>query len=132
MRRRRLLWDQLAHILNTWLVDAGAVPTVVIDVKERPQIRLSAIPDFAFSVLALQLLLFVTGSEHVATCSNCGQTYLTKRRPQAGRDHYCSNCGRRAANRAAIQRFREKPGNANLTHIRPRSTKPTRSEKRLK
>jgi hypothetical protein len=106
---RSTLWEQVARVLNQWLQDAGAATLVVSSKGGPPEIHLSAHTPFAFPVLVRQLLLFVTGAQEEATCKACGRLYLPKRRPQKGRDTYCPTCGRKAANRAAIRRFREQP-----------------------
>jgi DNA-directed RNA polymerase subunit RPC12/RpoP len=108
MKSRSSLWEQLLRVLNRWLQDAGAATLLVTLEGDRPEIHLAAHTPFAFPILALQLLLFVMGAQREAACSNCGRVYLPTREPQKDRNHYCPACGRRAANRAAIRRFRER------------------------
>jgi hypothetical protein len=106
-KNKSLLWGQLTRVLNTWLQDAG-LTLIVTNKGNGPEIHLSNTTYFAFPVLALQLVLYVNGAKEVSTCSACGGFYLPDRRPPAGRNHYCQECGKKAANRVAIRRFRER------------------------
>jgi predicted RNA-binding Zn-ribbon protein involved in translation (DUF1610 family) len=110
---RGALWGQVADTVNVWLRDSGLGPALVIGKDERAAIEMRASPQFAFPILALQLLLFATGGQQVATCSACGRVFAARRRPQAGRDSYCPACGKTAADRAAARRSRAKARSRN-------------------
>lgn len=61
-----------------------------------------------FGALAVQLMLAVARSDGLAICSACGSSYFPRRRPSAGRRHYCENCGRGAAVRHASATYRRR------------------------
>ncbi len=115
---RAALWAQVSGAMNVWLGDCGLGPVLVASRDGNTSIEMSGAPQFAFPILALQLLMFVTGAEQVATCSACGSVYPAARRPQTGRDNYCTDCGRKAANRAAIRRFRERAKSESGTAVK--------------
>lgn len=130
VNNRSSLWDQLARVLTWWLEDAEVVPNVSAT-GDRLKLDLAATAHYAFPILAVQLFLFVAGARQVATCSACGHPYLPRRQPQKGRDSYCPACGRKAANRAAIRRFRDPErqrvrktikGKRSTTHTKRRRT----------
>jgi hypothetical protein len=58
--------------------------------------------------LALELSLSVSRVERFAFCSACGESYAPKRQPQAGRKNFCKRCGKKAAWRAASEKYRLK------------------------
>ena len=61
-----------------------------------------------FGALALQLLLTTAKSQGLAICTSCGDPYTPTRKPAAGRDNYCPDCGKQAARREASRRWRAK------------------------
>lgn len=66
----------------------------------------------AFDAIGLALLQLVSDASHLLICSGCQTPYLTKgRRPQSGREHYCSACGPAAAQRDAQKRRRARNDN---------------------
>jgi len=96
--------------INFWLSWGGVRPT--LDWR-KPQ------PDFyvgggTFGILALQLMLAVSGGHTLALCTGCGKPYRRRREPQAGRRNYCPNCGEKVAardrKRAERARRRERNG----------------------
>ena len=58
------------------------------------------------AALMAQFLFTGAGAAGVATCAACGNLFLPRRRPQAGENSYCSDCGIRAAWREAQRRRR--------------------------
>ncbi len=60
------------------------------------------------AALATQLLFTIAGAVGITTCASCGRTFMPRRRPRAGENSYCENCGIRAAWREAQRRRREK------------------------
>jgi hypothetical protein len=70
-----------------------------------------------FGVLAVQLLMAVSRTAGLATCSYCGESYSPTRRPRAGCLNYCPGCGKKAA-WANAQRKRR-----GLPHLTPRSSR---------
>jgi len=60
------------------------------------------------AALTTQFLTSIVGAVNLATCASCGCLFPTRRRPRAGQDSFCENCGIHAAWRAAQQRRREK------------------------
>jgi hypothetical protein len=61
-----------------------------------------------WSLLAAQVAFAIARVDGLARCAGCGTPYTPRRRPRPGEDTYCSTCGRRAANRAAQSRKRER------------------------
>jgi hypothetical protein len=59
-----------------------------------------------WAALALQLASAISGGAGLATCSACGALFLPRRVPAQMRNHFCSQCGTRAAWRLAKRRQR--------------------------
>jgi hypothetical protein len=94
-------WPRLAANLEYWIVAADV--SVRVDVDGRSLSVILGSNQFVISSLglvAVQLLLAVTGSEGLASCSGCGAPYISNRPPLAGkrvgrwiaRRNYCENC----------------------------------------
>jgi len=60
------------------------------------------------AILAAQTLFAAARSSGLTTCSACGRLYLLSRRIQEGRRRYCTECGRRAAQRDASRAYRSR------------------------
>ena len=87
--RSRSGWGDITRSLNTWLLDSGVTPVLVID-GDRKEIELSGEPRHVFAALVLQLLLFVKGSKRIYTCDSCGRDMpARKRAPKTGQGKYC-------------------------------------------
>ena len=63
------------------------------------------------SYIAIQLLLAVSRSKGLITCSSCGELYSPRRRPAASKRRYCQDCGQLAAWRDAQADRRAKKKN---------------------
>lgn len=61
-----------------------------------------------FSSLAVQLMTTVSRMQLTEFCSACALPYSPKRRPRQGENHYCDDCGRKAAVNEASKRYRRK------------------------
>lgn len=58
--------------------------------------------------IGVQLLRAVLRQESFVWCSDCGSPYAPDRWPRAGELHYCQDCGRKAANRIAQRRYKQR------------------------
>jgi len=61
-----------------------------------------------FAVLAVRIASAVSGGGGMIACSACGTLYSPTRSPVLGRDHFCRNCGKKAAWKLAKRRMRGK------------------------
>jgi hypothetical protein len=93
----------LTGVVEMWLRE-GAVRPHVQWGKRTPGVELAGWG--LFGALAVQLLQVVSRIDGLITCSGCGKAYLPKRRPNPNRDHYCPDCGVKAAWRKASRRYR--------------------------
>ena len=78
---------------------------------EPPQMRFHVKVQNAFASLVLQLIASLSGVEGFVVCSQCGRFYeikATRRRPRAGRKHYCGEKCRRRARANDVRRFRQR------------------------
>jgi len=92
--------------LNEWLAMTGVRP-VVDWINGRLRLRWGGVG--VFGVLALQLALRVTKERGLALCAGCGRPFTPqRRRPRAGENHYCEDCGRVQAQRDASRRYRRR------------------------
>jgi hypothetical protein len=107
-RERTGARNTLGSHVNEWLMWGGVRPR--FDWTENGTvIRLSSggwEQEALFGALAVHLVLAVGGTGGIALCSGCGAPYLPTRRPVDGRRHYCTNCGRKVAERDAARAYR--------------------------
>ncbi len=107
-RDRRLL----VGIVDDWLEIGDVRPQVTWTDRPKVELALGAtrghVTAGTFGGLAVQLMLAIVPSMGVATCSDCGQPYVPKRAPPAGRLNFCEECGRQGAMRAASRKYRRK------------------------
>ena len=99
------VWMHLASTVNSWLTLARTRPRIFME-KNYWKIELTSTG--LLGAIGIQLLFAVAAGEGFAVCSACGKPYRRTRRPQSGRRNFCPRCGRKAADRLAHQRFREK------------------------
>jgi hypothetical protein len=105
----------LSDIINNYLDIGGVRPRLRLFGYEyeaiMPHVSLSGFfQSSLFAVLALQLMVVVSGTKTAAICTACGTTYFPQRRPKTGQANFCndSNC-QRVARREATRRWRNKP-----------------------
>lgn len=102
--------DTLARALTTFL-RWGGVETIVSWADSSPDVVL-VVGDQRqggfFGALAIELLAAVSRVDGPLLCAACGHPYLPTRRPDARRAHYCRECGRAAALRAASNKYRQR------------------------
>ena len=89
--------------VQTWL-DWGNVRVAFVWEDEEPNVEWHA--DNLFGALAKQLALVIARSDRFAVCTACRVPFATNRKPQAGRDPYCSDPECKRACRARYQRRR--------------------------
>jgi hypothetical protein len=111
VQRKRLstAWQQIRSLIDDWLFIA---PMQVGCMLQRGRLTVGLKPVNELSslsaVVAAQTLSFATRSSGLTTCSACGRLCLPSLRIQEGRRRYCSNCGRRAAQRDASRDYRSR------------------------
>lgn len=101
-------FDLLRIKLRKWLLVGGVgLSPVVVGHDLQPTIATGGL----FGNLAALLFAAMCGGGTLALCSSCAMPFIAARAPAAGRDSYCSSCGRAASSRAATQRWDAKnPG----------------------
>jgi DNA-directed RNA polymerase subunit RPC12/RpoP len=98
----------LADILSDLLTLSGARPQAVL-VGDRAAVTVGG--GHLFGALAMQALMAASATDGFYFCAGCGRPFTTvgsRRRPQAGRHHYCPECGSATARRDASRRYRER------------------------
>jgi hypothetical protein len=102
-------WKIVAQVLNFWLTLARPQPICTIE-KSRPTIILAPGLEcgWLFAMLAMQLMVAVTGAKALECCSNCRSLYLPKKLASTGTRRFCPKCGIRAARRLAQVDFRKR------------------------
>lgn len=71
-----------------------------------------------FASLMTELVFAMSGTAGFVNCAGCGTPFAPRRQPTPGMRHYCPDCGRAAANRAAQARFRANHKGYFSTHTR--------------
>ncbi len=118
--------SELAEGLSELLTLGGARPQAVV-VGDRPAVTVGG--GQLFGALTMQALMAASTTEGFYFCSGCGRPFAVvgdRRRPQAGRNHYCPACGTAAARRDASRRYRERQ---KKVFSGRRSTSPLNSER---
>jgi hypothetical protein len=100
----------VTYSADKWLRFANVSPRLPWWSEAR-RVQLSpAVGSGITDILALQLAAALTCPRGIWQCDGCGEIIDAvrqgRRRPQAGRQHYCSNCGSRASKRRSAQRRR--------------------------
>jgi hypothetical protein len=93
--------ERLAANLQTWLVTADVHFRVEAQGKSlTASLGPSPLTSSSFALIAVQLLLAISRSEGLASCSSCAMPYILNRRPvprrrvgvPAPKRNYCQNC----------------------------------------
>ena len=94
-----LAWEKsaLGAIIDDLLYQSGARISFHWNSKE-PRVSLAQ-DGCLFGVLVSYLVFAVARVEGIATCDSCGGIYAPSRKPQIERQHFCPECGPRAAKR---------------------------------
>jgi len=94
----------LERVVNEWLYACEVRPFLSLtSADQKFELRSTLLGS-----LGVQLLSSLLRAEGFTVCSACGQPYAPTRRPRQGENHYCQNCGRRAANKLGQRRYRER------------------------
>jgi hypothetical protein len=103
--------DVIEQTIQGWLLEGDVRPQFLWD-GPQPRFELVARSTYSglFGALATQLAITIAGATSDAICDACGQPYVPKRKPQAGRHHYCD----REHCRYAAQRFSQRRRRARL------------------
>lgn len=106
---------RLGAEVETWLRVGAVQPR--IDLLKEPSFRVGGWE--LFGMIALQLAMAVTNGGF-AFCHECGQGYVPKRQPVAGRRNYCDECRRRKVpKRDAARDSRRRPPETRRPRKRP-------------
>jgi hypothetical protein len=106
-------WRVVVRLLELWLEWGDVRPRITmashVAGAERPIKGITLAGETLFAAIAIYLLAAITKGSF-ATCSECGDSFVPKRRPTAGNASYCPRpgCGRDAAVRKAQERLRER------------------------
>jgi hypothetical protein len=117
-RRRQGFWNGMLAPTNQildlaprrlrWGVDTG-MRRIEDRLKPEmmPVLRLAPISHYAalWVALSAELAFAASGSRAWLTCSDCGRMYPARRTPTTGKLRFCSDCGKRAAWRAASRAY---------------------------
>lgn len=91
----------VAYGMELWLRYFKVRPHMLYNRRrKRFEVRLSGSPALA-GALALQMMLVLTRSAGIASCSGCGRLFSPSRRPNPNRNAFCTARGIRAAWREA-------------------------------
>ena len=60
------------------------------------------------SGIGAQLVSAICRSDGFVICKNCGKPYAPVRKPRGGENHFCRDCGRKAALKLSARRFRQR------------------------
>lgn len=94
----------LERVVNEWLYACEVRPFLSLaGADQKFELRSTLLGS-----LGVQLLSSLLRTEGFTVCSACGQPYAPTRRPRKGENHYCQDCGHRAANKMGQRRFRER------------------------
>ena len=94
----------LARVINEWLNACEVRPFLWLAEEEQKfELRSTLLGS-----LGVQLLSSLLRTDGFTVCSACGQPYAPTRRPRKGENHYCQECGHRAANKYGQRRYRER------------------------
>jgi len=89
--------------VNHWLGYAQVRPAYILTEKG-PLIEFGN--RTLFGALALQLMLALSQTQGLASCTSCGIFYTPSRKPNPNRNSYCPACGSSAAQRNASEKYR--------------------------
>jgi predicted RNA-binding Zn-ribbon protein involved in translation (DUF1610 family) len=98
----------LAGRVNSWMGIGDVAPLLHWGdpASTSPQFRLTG---GTFGLLAVQLMVSVSKTNKVFSCDGCGEAYLRGgRRPTSGNRNYCTDCGKKGANRHRQQLYQAK------------------------
>ncbi len=97
----------LAYYVSNFLAWTGASVQLLWE-EPTPQVQIAAWSSFAH--IALQLMYFIPGGAQFATCHECRDLYLPKRKPRADQNNYCRVCrGKGVPDRDSKRRRRAQP-----------------------
>jgi len=99
-------WERrivLSNAVNHWL-SPGQVRPVFYLTEDGPLIQIGN--RTVFGALGLQLMLAVSQTQGLASCTSCGIFYTPSRKPNPNRNSYCPTCGLSAAQRNASEKYR--------------------------
>jgi len=97
-------WRSLEREVNEWLYACEVRPFLSLaGADQKFELRSTLLGS-----LGVQLLSALLRTDGFTVCSACGQPYAPQRRPRKGENHYCQDCGRRATNKLAQRRYRER------------------------
>lgn len=100
----------VADVVDLWLRLGGVEPHLQW-IELTPAIKLGS-GQYGeagfFGAIAVQLMLAVSDTGELVTCSVCGRPYVPTRKPNPNRERYCPDCGRKAALARAAAKYREK------------------------
>jgi len=106
----------LERVVNEWLYACEVRPFLSLTGPQQGfELRSTLL-----GALGVQLLSALLRTDGFTVCSACGQPYVPSRRPRAGENHYCRDCGQRAASRLGQRRYRERRRSGSRSNLRPR------------
>lgn len=98
----------LVNAIRAWLQLGDVVPVFVWP-RKGPDVLMGGAGVFA--AVGVQIMLAVSTSDGLATCTACGRVYVPRRRLRANQRHYCEDCavsGAPVRDAAAAYRKRKK------------------------
>jgi hypothetical protein len=123
-------WFHLRWIVNAWL--AISMVTLTLRKVGRSNLLLrfdsSKTHGDLFGALGLQLLLRISTARGLAICSECGEPYEPRRRPDPTRDSFCIKHGHMASSRA---KRRDRDAQREILRLSRASIHPQEIAKRL-
>jgi len=105
--KRSMEQFSLASHLNAFLRHWRVTPFVTWEGASEgaSEIRLNFGGGSLISAIGAQLLSAVCRNDRFVPCSACGCLYTPSRKPRGGENHYCYDCGKKAAKRIAQRKY---------------------------
>jgi len=108
----------LVNAIRTWLEFGDVVPVFVWP-RKGPDVLMGGAGVFA--AVGLQVMMAVSRSDGLASCTACGRPYVPRRRLAANRRHYCEDCAASGAPvRDAAAAYRKRKREVNGVKARKR------------
>ena len=109
----------LSNIVEMWIYEGGVRPRIT---WQKGHWLVYLHPEFpgTFGALGCQVMQAIANSRGIAMCSGCHEAYEPKRAPDPRRNHFCEQCGRAAALRAAARKYRERKTSSRSRNVATR------------
>jgi uncharacterized Zn finger protein (UPF0148 family) len=108
----------LSGCINDWLEISGVRPRFLWMEGKHGEFELSGpgnVGTNILSAISVQLMLLVNGSPDYAVCPECGNPFLLRKGQSKEGRAFCRKCGRKAAQKQAVQKYQRKLRDSQLS-----------------